>query len=43
MFGLTNCLDKNHANKVKDGALRPYTTSVDQAKSKIIALTFYFE
>ena len=43
MFGLTNCLDKNHANKVKDGALLPYTTSVDQAKSKIIALTFYFE
>ncbi len=43
MFGLTHALDIDHANQLKDKAMIPYSRSVNRAKSKMIALTFYFE
>lgn len=43
MYGLTNSLDKTHVNRLRDKTKIPYTQSVNDARSKIIALTFYFE
>lgn len=43
MYGLINSLDRKHASGLKDGMLKPYALSVDRSRSKIIALTFYFE
>ncbi|MBO1363378.1 PorT family protein [Prevotella sp. A2931] len=43
MFSLINSLDKKHAQNLKDKSMLPYTNSVKEARSKIIALTFYFE
>ncbi len=43
MYGLTNSLDTNHPNSLKDAAMRPYASSVNKARSKMIVLTFYFE
>lgn len=43
MYGLTNCLNKKHSDKMEDANKLPYTRSVDEARSKMIALTFYFE
>lgn len=43
MYGLTNCLDRNHVNEMRNNELIPYTNSVSEAHSKVIALTFYFE
>lgn len=43
MFGLNNVYDKKHQKDVKDKNTLPYTLSANQAKSKMIALTFYFE
>lgn len=43
MYGLTNSLDSKHPDKIKNAEMRPYATSVSDARSKIIALTFYFE
>lgn len=43
MYGLTNALDTNHPAQLKDKAMLPYATSVNKARSKMIALTFYFE
>ena len=43
MYGLTNCLDTKHGNQMRNGELIPYTNSVTEAHSKIIALTFHFE
>lgn len=43
MYGLSNCLDKKHADNLRDASMRPYAGSVDKARSKMIALTFYFE
>lgn len=43
MYGLTNCLDKSHVNQLRDRSKIPYTQSVNDARAKIIALTFYFE
>lgn len=43
MFGLSNVYDKNHQKDVKDQNMLPYTLSTNQVKSKMIALTFYFE
>lgn len=42
-YGLSNCLDNNHANKLTDVNKRVYTQSVDKAHSKMIVLSFYFE
>ena len=43
MFGLCNCLDMNHGKNLRDKRMLMYTNSVSDARSKIIALTFYFE
>ena len=43
MYGLSNCLDTKHGEKMRNSELIPYTNSVSEAHSKIIALTFYFE
>jgi hypothetical protein len=43
MFGLTDCLDHNHAANLRDENLRVFANSVSRATSKMIALTFYFE
>ena len=43
MYSLTNSLDKDHADRLQDEAMRPYALSVNKARSKVIALTFYFE
>lgn len=43
MYGLTNSLDTEHANHLKDKLMLPYTQSVNKARSKMIVLTFYFE
>lgn len=43
MFGLTNCLDSKHADRLRDKNMLMYTNSVTEAHSRMIALTFYFE
>lgn len=43
MLGLSNVYDKKHQKDVKDQNMLPYTLSTNQVKSKMIALTFYFE
>lgn len=43
MYGLTNSLDKKHAEQVRDKNMLIYTNAVSEAHSKMIALTFYFE
>ena len=42
-FGLSNVLDTNHVNELRDENLRAYAGSVSSAQSKMIVLTFYFE
>lgn len=43
MYGLTNCLDTEHGKNMRNKDMLQYTNSVSEARSKIIALTFYFE
>ncbi len=43
MYSLGNSLDTKHASRLKDPSMVPYGRSVDRARSKVIALTFYFE
>ena len=43
MLGLSNALDTKHYTTLQDKNMLPYSCSVNKAKSKIIALTFYFE
>lgn len=43
MYGITNNLDTDHANNLKDKNMLMYTNSVKESRSKMIALTFYFE
>lgn len=43
MYGLTDTYDKNHIKEVKDKNLLPYTMAANKARTKMIALTFYFE
>ena len=43
MYGLTNSLDTDHANHLRNPEMQRYTRSVSEARSKMIALTFYFE
>jgi hypothetical protein len=43
MYGLTNSLDTKHPGQLRDEAKLPYAQSVNKARSKMIALTFYFE
>ena len=43
MFNLADCIDHDHAKHVRDKNMLPYTNAASEARSKIIALTFYFE
>ena len=43
MYSLTNSLDTDHVNHLKNRNMIQYTNSVSKARTKIIALTFYFE
>jgi hypothetical protein len=43
MYSLTNCLDKGHADNLRDESMKPYAKAINKARSKVIALTFYFE
>ena len=42
-FGLSNVLDKNHVNELRDANLKAFAGSVSSAQSKMVVLTFYFE
>jgi hypothetical protein len=42
-FGLSDVLDHNHINELRDANLKAYAGSVSNAQSKMIVLTFYFE
>jgi hypothetical protein len=43
MYGLTNSLDTDHANHVRDKTMLQYTNAVSKARSKMITFTLYFE
>lgn len=43
MYGMINSLDTNHASSLRDKSMLQYTNSVRDARSKMVALTFYFE
>ena len=43
MLGLSDCLDKKHADKLKDKNMTMYSKSVSEAHCKMFVLTFYFE
>ncbi len=43
MFGLTNCLDTGHADRVRDKYSKRFASSVKEAHSKMIVFTLYFE
>lgn len=42
-YGLTNSLDTKHTRNMRDQNMLMYANSVKESRSKIIALTFYFE
>ena len=42
-YSLSDSLNKNHADELKDEGLRPYAKSITGAHSKMIVLTLYFE
>lgn len=42
-YSLSNSLDTNHANELKDVNARAYANSVTAGHTKMIVLTFYFE
>lgn len=43
MFGLGNALDTGHVDKLRDVNMKSYASSVSQAHTKMITLSFYFE
>lgn len=43
MYSLTNSLNKKHINDITDPNMIKYASTVTSARSKMIALTFYFE
>lgn len=43
LYGLTNCLDKDHITELRDQNMRKYAGAVDKGRTKMIVLTFYFE
>lgn len=43
MYGLTNSLDTDHAQHVRDKTMLQYTNAVSKARSKMITFTLYFE
>ncbi|MCD8291657.1 MAG: PorT family protein [Prevotella sp.] len=42
-YGLINSLDTGHADRLKDANMKMYATSVKEAHSKMVVLSFYFE
>lgn len=42
-YGLTNALDKNHIDELRDVNKLPYARSISDVRTKMIVLTFYFE
>lgn len=42
-YSLIDCLDKKHADDLRDENMRAYTNSVRSGGNKMIVLTFYFE
>lgn len=43
MYSLSNSLSTKHADEIRDKNMLPYTLSVAEAHTKMIALSFYFE
>lgn len=43
MYSISNTLNTDHQKDLRDSSMLPYTTSVNKATTKFIALTFYFE
>lgn len=43
MYGLSNSLDANHIKDLRDKNTQMYTNFAKETRSKMIALTFYFE
>lgn len=43
MYGLSNSLDANHVKELRDKNTQMYANFAKEARSKMIALTFYFE
>ena len=43
MYSLTNSLDTDHVNHLKNRNMIMYTNSVNRTRTKLIVLTFYFE
>lgn len=43
MYSILDSYDSNYANTIRDKNMLPYTLSVKEARTKMIALTFYFE
>ena len=43
MYGLSNTLDANHVKELRDKNTQMYANFAKEARSKMIALTFYFE
>ena len=43
MYSLTNSLDKNHSKNLRDKHMLMYTNAVNESRTKMITLTFYFE
>ena len=43
MYSLGNCLNMKHRETLRDATMKPYTYCVDNAHTKVIALSFYFE
>lgn len=43
MYGLSNSLDANHVKDLRDKNTQMYANFAKEARSKMIALTFYFE
>ena len=42
-YGLTNVLDKNHIDELRDVNKLPYARSISDVRTKMVVLTFYFE
>ena len=43
MYGLTNNLNTDHVNNMKDKNMQMYANSVKESHGKMVVLTFYFE
>lgn len=43
VYGLGNALDTKHAKELRDKSLLKYTYGVEEARTKMVVLSFYFE